>query len=188
MMILGISYLLSDGDLITITAAGFSDLGTGTFLGVSYAIWVGGAFIAACGFLLSRTIFGRYVFAAGGNPEAAWLSGVSVGRVRTAAFVLGGGAAGLAGVIVASRVSTGQADAGGLNLALDAVTGVVLGGTSIAGGEGAIWRTVLGVLLLALIGNGFNLLGIDPTYQRIVQGSIILAAVGVDAWAKDNRR
>lgn len=184
MMILGVAFVISDGNLVTVSDPGFSELGTGTLLGVSYAIWVGGLFVAACGFLLSRTVFGRFVFAAGGNPEAAWLSGVSVNRVRALAFTVGGGAAGLAGVIVASRVSTGQGDAGGLNFALDAVTGVVLGGTSILGGEGAIWRTVLGVLLLALIGNGFNLLGMDTTYQRIVQGSIILAAVSLDAWAK----
>ncbi|MBS1870265.1 MAG: ABC transporter permease [Actinobacteria bacterium] len=187
MMILGIGFVLTGGNLISVTEPGFTELGTGSFLGLDYTIWVAALFVGGCGFLLSRTLYGRYAFAVGGNPEAAWLSGVRVNRVRVIAFVLSGTSAALAGLLAASRVSTGQADAGGLNLALDAVTGVVLGGVSIAGGEGAIWRTGLGVLLLALIGNGFNLLGIDATYQRIVQGAIILAAVGVDAWARTAR-
>ncbi len=187
MMILGLAYALTDGDLITVTEPGFTDLGAGELLGVPYSVWVCAAFVAACGFLLSRTVYGRFVYAAGGNPEAARLSGVNVGAVRTIAYTLSGASAGIGGVLVTSRVATGQADAGGLNLALDAVTGIVLGGTSIAGGAGAIWRTVLGVLLLALLGNGFNLLGVSATYQQIVQGAIVLAAVGVDAWAKSSR-
>jgi ribose transport system permease protein len=93
---------------------------------------------------------------------------------------LSGLAAGLAGVLAASQVSTGQADVGA-SLSLSAVAAIVVGGTSIWGGEGAVWRTVLGVLLIALIGNGFTLLQVDPTYQQILQGLIILTAVGVDA-------
>jgi ribose transport system permease protein len=127
------------------------------------------------------------VYAVGGNAEAARLSGIRVGLVRGVTFALSGLAAGLAGVVVASRVSTGQADTGaGLELA--AIAAIVIGGTSILGGEGAIWRTVLGVVLITLIGNGFNLLNVDPTYQQIFQGVIILLAVGIDAWARRSRR
>ncbi len=187
MMILGVAEIISGGNLIAVADTGFSTLGTGKLLGVAYTIWVAVAVVAVCGFLLSRTVYGRFVYAVGGNPEAAWLSGVSVSRVRTIAFVLSGAAAGIAGVLAASRVSTGQADAGGLDVAFDAITGVFLGGISMAGGEGAVWRAVLGVLLLALIGNGFNLLGVDATYQRIVQGAIILAAVGASSWARTAR-
>lgn len=187
MMFLGVAEIVTGGNLISVTEPGFADLGTGTFLGVTYHVWIAAVVFALCGLLLARTVFGRFVYAAGGNQEAAWLSGVSVNRVRTIAFMISGAAAGVAGVLAASRVSTGQADAGGLDLAFDAITGVFLGGVSIAGGEGAIWRAVLGVLLLALIGNGFNLLGVDATYQRIVQGAIILAAVGVSSWAKTSR-
>jgi ribose transport system permease protein len=135
-------------------------------------------------FFLKFTRFGRRVYAVGGNPEAARLSGIRVNFVRASTFAISGAAAGLAGVIVTSRVATGQADSGGLNIALDAIAGIVIGGTSIAGGAGAIWRTVLGVLLLAMIGNGFNLLNVDSTYQRIFQGAIILFAVGIDAWSR----
>jgi ribose transport system permease protein len=123
------------------------------------------------------------VFAAGGNDDAARLSGVRVGLVRATTFALSGCAAGIAGLIVVSRSSTGQADVGA-GLELSAIAAIVVGGTSILGGEGAIWRTLLGVLLLAMIGNGFNLLHIDPVYQQVVQGGIILTAVGVDAWTR----
>jgi ribose transport system permease protein len=85
-------------------------------------------------------------------------------------------------VIVTSRVSTGDASTGTFPLAV--IAGIVIGGTSILGGQGAVWRSVLGILLLALIGNGFNLLGVNPIYQQILQGSIILTAVAVDAWAR----
>ena len=135
------------------------------------------------GFLLTRTTFGRYVYAVGANPAAARLSGVRVSRVRMVTFALSGLSAGLAGIIVSSRISTGQADAG-IGIEFSVIAAVVIGGTSIYGGEGAIWRTVLGVLFLAMIGNGFNLLNINPTYQQIIQGAVIVAAVGVDAWSR----
>lgn len=184
MMIVGLAYLLTRGDLISVSDPGFSTLGAGEWLGVSYAIWICVGVVVLCGVLLGRTVFGRFAYATGGNPEAARLSGINVTAVRTIAFTLSGACAALAGVIVASRVSTGQADAGGLTLAIDAVTGIVIGGTSILGGAGAIWRTVLGVLLLALLGNGFNLLGLNATDQQIVKGAIVLLAVAVDAWAR----
>ena len=98
-------------------------------------------------------------------------------------FGISGFAAGLAGLIASSRVSTGQADAGSL-IELTAIAAVVIGGTSIAGGEGAIWRTIVGILLLALIGNGFNMLRVEPFYQDIVKGAIIVVAVAMDAWSK----
>ncbi|MBS1870059.1 MAG: ABC transporter permease [Actinobacteria bacterium] len=137
-------------------------------------------------FVLARTTFGRYVYAVGGNAEAARLSGIRVNVVRGATFALSGLGAGLAGVIVASRVSSATADAGA-GLELTAIAAVVIGGTSIAGGEGAIWRTVVGVLFLALVGNGFNLLGVDPLYERVVTGALIVLAVSIDAWARRRR-
>jgi ribose transport system permease protein len=137
------------------------------------------AFFAFTAFLLARTTFGRYVYAVGGNPEAARLSGVRVGLVRGACFALSGLAAGIAGVLAASRTSSAQADLG-MGLELSAIAAAVVGGTSILGGEGAVWRGVMGVLTLAIIGNGFDLLGIDTTYQQLVQGILILLAVAVD--------
>jgi ribose transport system permease protein len=179
----GAAIAITGGLLILVEDESYSTLGRGGFLGVKYSIWCFAGVVVVTGVLLSRTTFGRYVYAAGGNAEAARLSGVRVNTVRAATFVISGCAAGLGGVIASSRVSTGQADAT-LGIELEAIAAIVIGGTSILGGAGAIWRTVLGVLLLAMIGNGFNLLHVNPTYQRIFQGLIILAAVAVDAWSR----
>ena len=176
----GLALAITGGALITVSATSFAKLGSDKFLGVRDGVWIFLLWALLMGFLLSFTRFGRYVRACGGNEEAARLSGVRVGLVRGATFVISGLSASLAGVLSASRVSTGQADVG-VGLELTAVAAVVVGGTSIRGGEGAVWRTMVGVLLLALISNGFNLLGIDPVYQQVVYGVIILVAVGVDA-------
>ena len=133
--------------------------------------------------VLSRTTFGRYVYATGGNAEAARLGGVRVDSIRVATFALSGAAAAFAGVLDASRVLSAQSSSGGF-LTFTVLAGIVVGGTSILGGEGAVWRTVVGCLFIALIGNGFNLLGLDPFYQQITLGVLLLLAVGVDAWSR----
>ena len=179
----GLALRITHGDLITVDFEGpFTKLGSNAIFGLKYSIWIWFLFSLAMGVLLARTVFGRYVYASGGNREAARLSGVPVGLVRSATYTLSGLAAGLAGVLSASRIGTGQADANnGVNIEFQAVAAIVVGGTSIWGGEGAIWRTVVGVLLLGVIGNGFTLLSIDPVYQNIVYGGIILIAAGIDA-------
>ena len=159
-----------------------ASLGQGTIFTLHYSVIVWAVFALVCGFLLWRTKFGRYIYASGGNAEAARLSGVRVNLIRGSTYAISGLSAGIAGVIVTSRVSTGDASTGTFPLAV--IAGIVIGGTSILGGQGAVWRSVLGILLLALIGNGFNLLGVNPIYQQILQGSIILTAVAVDAWAR----
>jgi ribose transport system permease protein len=186
-IIRGIALVITGGFLVSVTNRSFSTLGRGVaVLDVKWSIVIWLVFALACGFLLARTTFGRHVYAAGGNADAARLSGISVGVIRTITYAVSGMSAGLAGVIVTSRVSSSQADAG-TGIELSVIAAIVIGGTSIMGGEGAIWRSVLGVLLLALIGNGFNLLGVNPIYQQILQGAIILMAVAVDAWARRTR-
>jgi ribose transport system permease protein len=178
-VIRGAATLLTGGLLISVPDAAFATLGRDEILSVKVSIVVFAVVALVTSLLLTRTIFGRYVFATGGNAEAARLSGVRVDVVRTATFALSGLCAGLGGVIAASRVSTGQADTGtGLELAV--IAAIAIGGTSIMGGDGAIWRSVLGVLFVAMIANGFNILNIDPFYQSIAQGVIILFAVAVD--------
>ena len=125
----------------------------------------------------------RLLFGAGGNLSAARLSGVPVNRTLIGCYVLSGGVAALAGVIVAARSLSVSATTGS-NIIFDALAAILIGGNSAFGGEGAIWRTVVGVAILAVISNGFNLLGIDPLYQQIVSGTIILVAVGADAWTR----
>ena len=137
------------------------------------------------GLLLTRTTWGRYVFAAGGNAGGRTTLRHPCGTdPRIGVCTAHGTTAALAGIMAASQVGTAQAGNGtGLELAGIATT--VLGGTGgIFGGEGAIWRTVLGVLLLAMIGNGFDLLGLSATYQQIVEGALIVIAVVADAWAR----
>ena len=126
--------------------------------------------------------------ASGGNAEAARLAGVRVNRIKVLTFTVSGGAAALGGVIDVSRLLSAQAAGGGTTLAFTVLAGIVVGGTSIVGGEGSVWRTGIGVLFIALIGNGFNLLGVNPLYQQIVLGIILLIAVGLDSWARQRRR
>lgn len=182
----GIAILVTGGLIVTVTDPTFKILGTATLFGAKYTVYVFAIVIVITSFLLARTTLGRYFYAVGGNAEAANLSGIPVERVRTIAFIISGFCAGIAGVLAASRTSSAQPDLG-MDLALQAIAASVVGGTSIMGGQGAIWRAVLGVLILALIGNGFNLLGIDTIYQQIVQGLLIMLAVGLDQLLRRRR-
>lgn len=183
----GLGLIISNEALITVTKPSFQTFGSTEFLGVRLTTWIFIAFALAMGLLLQRTKFGRYIYACGGNEEAARLSGVRVGMVRIGVFALSGIASTLAGALFAARVGVGDSSVG-TALTLSAVAAIVVGGTSIWGGEGAIWRTIVGLFFLALIDNGFNLLGVDTKYQQIVQGTIILVAAGVDAYARRQRR
>lgn len=176
----GIAIYLSSGQLIAIKNPGLQWLGQGRFLGLTIPGVILILTIAISWIVLSRTTFGYHIFAVGGNAEAARLSGVRVRLVR------GGAMSGLAGVLAASRIGTGQADVG-TELPLVVISAVVVGGTSIYGGEGAIWRTALGVLLFAMIGNGFTLLGVNAQVQMVVQGMILLGAVGLDSYVRNRK-
>jgi ribose transport system permease protein len=180
LVIRGLAFVLTGGLLIQIEDPRFAFLGRGRFLDAKIPVYFFFGFALFVWFLLSRTTFGRYVYAIGGNEEAARLSGVRTSLVRTATFAISGLSAGIAGVIGASRIATGQANVG-TAITLSAIAAVVIGGTSIMGGEGAVWRTLFGVLLLQLISNGLNILNVPPFYQLIVQGSVILFAVALDA-------
>jgi ribose transport system permease protein len=183
----GVALVITNGSLIDVNASSFATIGTDKFLGVYWSTWILLAFTIACAVLLARTRFGRYVFAVGGNEEAARLSGLRVGLIRTATYTLSGAACGLAAMLYTSQVQTADPTVGA-TYPLAAIAAIVVGGTSLNGGEGAIWRTVVGVLLLGEISDGFNLLSINPLYQQIVQGAIILVAVGLDVWVKRGRR
>jgi ribose transport system permease protein len=175
----GLSTQLTGGNLITVTNPSFSSLGTGTFLGASIPTWcfVGTALIL--GFVLHATVYGRYLYAVGDNVDAAKLAGVRTGRTVWIAYALCGLAAGFAGVIIASQQATGQAQSAP-DLVFNVIAAVVVGGTSILGGAGAVWRTVVGVGLLALIGNGATLLNLSQTWFEIISGVIILGASALD--------
>jgi ribose transport system permease protein len=175
----GAAILVTGGMIVSVTDRSFRILGTRRLFEAKYSVYVYLAFVLITWFILTRTTLGRYIYAVGGNAEAARLSGIRVGLIRGATFVISGLSAGIAGVLAASRTSSAQPDLGA-GLELSAIAATVVGGTSILGGEGAIWRAVLGVLILAMIGNGFNLLDINTTYQQVVQGLLIMVAVGAD--------
>lgn len=176
----GVAIVISDGRLIPVRLDDFTWLGRDKFLGVFIAVYVFVAFALVLTFVLNRTTLGRKIFSVGGNEEAAILSGIRTDRIKIATFVIAGLAAGLAAAISVSRISMGQASAG-TGLELQAIAAVILGGTSIYGGVGAVWRSVAGVLLLALINNGFNILNADPFYRDLTTGLVILGAVGISA-------
>ena len=181
----GLASLATGGNLIIdYSRPGFGDLARMVFLSVNTSTWTMIGVVVALAVVLSRTTAGRYMYAAGSNAEAARLSGVRVHQIRLLTFVLSGGAAALGGVIDASRVLSAQASNGQTTLTFTVLAGIVVGGTSILGGDGAIWRTVVGVLFIALIGNGSDLLGVNPLYDQIALGVILLIAVGSDAWAR----
>lgn len=177
----GLALLITGGFFITVAnLPEFGVLGRGRLLGVHYATWTFILFALVVGFLLNRTTLGRYVFAVGGNEDAARLSGVRVNLVKISTFASSGFAAGLAGAVLVSRIGSGQPQAG-LGLELQAIAAIILGGTSIYGGVGAVWRSVAGVYLLALINNGFNILNVNPFYKDLTTGIIIVSAVALSA-------
>jgi ribose transport system permease protein len=179
----GLALVISDGFLVGVKDSAYGDIALTKFLGLTIPVWLMIAFVLACVVLMNRTALGRYIYAVGGNEEAARLSGIRVGTVKATAYMLSGFAAGLAAVILTSRnLSAGASE--NASMTYDVWAAILVGGNSLSGGEGAIWRTVVGLMLIALLRNGFNLLGVDPLYQQIITGLIILAAVGLDVLAR----
>lgn len=184
-VVVGVAALLTSGNSITLyQRPGYSDLAQSHFLSMTSASWIAVAVVVLLGLTLWATTYGRYIYAIGGNPNAARLAGVRVIPVRVSTFMISGCAAALAGLIDSSRVLSAQSSSGGDSLTFTVIAGIVVGGTSILGGQGAVWRTVLGVLFLALIGNGYALLGLNPLYQQVTLGALILIAVGAEGFGR----
>lgn len=179
----GIAILITGGTLIPVRMDAFTWLGRGRIGPVYIAVLVLIAFGVILTVLLNGTTFGRKVFAVGGNEEAAILSGIRTQWIKILGFTINGFAAGLASAIAVSRISLGQATAG-TGMELQAIAAVIIGGTSIYGGEGAVWRSIAGVIMLALINNGFNILNADPFYKDLTTGLVIVAAVAISASGK----
>ena len=181
----GAATAITGGGFTYIDDQNFGRLSTKIF-GISVPIIIFALFALACMFLLNKTIFGRHLLAAGDNKEAAALSGVSVQMTLARAYVLSGIGSGLAGVVVASRsLAVGSTAGGGNSVLFAALAAILVGGVSMLGGEGAIWRILAGVLILAFVTNGFNLNGVDPLYQQMMSGALILLAVAADVWIRE---
>ena len=185
----GIAEIATGGNIISLFGKpAFGDLAQTDFLGVKTSIWVMLVPVLGLGLLLSRARAGRYVYAVGGIAHAARLAGVRVDAIRIMTFVLSGTTAGLAGVIDTSRVLSASASTQDTNtLAFTVLAGIVVGGTSILGGDGAVWRTIVGILFIALIGNGYILLGLNALYQQITLGVLLIGAVSLDVWTRRRR-
>jgi ribose transport system permease protein len=185
-VVAGIASLVTAGNLVLVSNQSAGDISKTQFLTVNMSTWVMVIVVVILGLVLARSTYGRYVYAAGGNAEAARFAGVRVNWVRVIAFMLSGAAAALGGILDSARVLEGNST-NNTTLTFTVVAGIVVGGTSILGGEGAVWRTVIGVLLIALIGNGYGLLSLNPLYEQITLGAIMLLAVGLDAWSRQVR-
>lgn len=175
----GIAFISCDGRPIVDLDKRFLELGQGSLGFIPYPV-IGMVIVAiVSAVLLYLTKFGRYVFAIGGNAEAARVSGINSGRIITLVYTFNGLLAGLAGVMLASRINSGQPQAG-VGYELDAIAAVVVGGTSLVGGVGSIVGTLIGALIIGVINNSLNLLGVSQYYQLIVKGLVIALAVIID--------
>ena len=171
------------GLLITPSSSVFTFIGQNRVAGVQYPVIIFALVAIVLQLVLAFTVFGRHLYGVGGNREAARLSGLKVDRTVIITFVITGAACGLAGLIDASTTGSGSSDLSGLGgqLALLAIAGVALGGTSIFGGIGSVWRTVVGVLILGMITNGFDLLAVPDYWQDVVRGILIICAVAISS-------
>ncbi|OOE59004.1 ribose ABC transporter permease [Salinivibrio kushneri] len=179
----GVTMVYTDGRPIsagfTETADAFAWFGTGYLLGIPVPVWLMAIVFIGAWYLLNHTRFGRYIYALGGNESAARLSGINVDRIKIGVYSLCGMLAALAGIIVTSRLSSGQPTAG-TGYELDAIAAVVLGGTSLMGGKGKIMGTLIGALIIGFLNNALNLLDVSSYYQMIAKAVVILLAVLVD--------
>lgn len=180
----GIAFIVARGESIYDVPESFVWLGRGVFaLGIPNAVVLMGAVYAVAHWLMRRSVGGRRIYAVGGNAEAARLSGVPVARVLLTVYVLCGLMAGVGGVVTASQLKAG-APTYGVMYELYVIAAVVVGGTSLSGGEGRVLGTLVGAFLIAVIRNGMNLVGVESYTQKVVLGSVILAAVLLDQWRR----
>jgi len=175
----GLTLVYTDGRPITGLPDPFLFLGNGTLLGIPVPVMVMLSFLLLTHLLLQNTALGRYLYAIGGNEEAARLSGVPVARIKVFAYAYSGLAAGLAALVLTGRLNSAQPTAG-TGFELDAIAAAVVGGTSLAGGRGTAWGTFLGALIIGVLNNGMNLLNVSSFYQLIAKGAVIVLALLVD--------
>ncbi len=176
----GLAYVLTNAFPIPITNDSFVFLGSGDIQGVPFPAIVFLVTMGLFGFISTRTVYGRSVYAVGGNAEATRLSGIPVNRVRIIIFATTGFLAAMSGVLLTARLNSGYAGVG-VGWEFDVISAVIIGGTSLFGGEGSILGTLLGVLFIGLLGNGMVLLGVNPYMQDVARGVVILLAVLLSA-------
>lgn len=179
----GLALIISNGLPVHDIPQSFSYLGEGTLLRVPFVLWILLLCALAMHVLLEHTRLGRYAFAIGSNPDAAFYAGVPVSFHTIAVYGIAGLLTGLAGMIEASRLMTGQ-PTGGQGYELQAIAAVVIGGGSLRGGEGSVLGTLIGAFIMGLLSNGSDLLGTNPYWQQVIIGAVIILAVSFDELRK----
>lgn len=175
----GLTYIYCDGKPISKLPAEFLVIGKGSILGLPIPTIVLFAVFIIFSVMLSKFKLGRYIYAVGGNPQAAMVSGINVKKVLLLVYMFSGMCCGVAAVVLTARVSAGLATAGD-GYELNAIAATVIGGTSLSGGTGKLWGTLLGALLLGMVNTGLDLLNVTSYYQQVVRGLIILGAILID--------
>jgi ribose transport system permease protein len=181
----GLTMLWTGGFPITDLGPEFGFIGTGYWLGVPMPVWISGALVAIFVVVTRRTRFGRYLYAVGGNERAATLSGLNVNRVKSFVYLLSGGLAAVGGLMETARADAATPNAG-IGDELDSIAAVVIGGTSLSGGRGSIFGTVLGCLIIGVLNNGLVLLNVSPYWQLVIKGYVILLAVAIDRTSRSS--
>ena len=179
----GSMLMLTGGYPITETFPSLDFIGNGYILGLPVPVIIFVVVVIIAYIVLTRTKFGRHVYSVGGNEVASKLNGINVDAYKIKVFIINAVLAGLAGVVLIGRMGTASPSAGD-GYDMDAIASVVIGGASVSGGSGSPLKTVVGVLMMSVINNSFNLLGIDMYFQYIFKGLIILIAVGIDSYSK----
>jgi ribose/xylose/arabinose/galactoside ABC-type transport system permease subunit len=176
----GLALLVSGGTPVYSFPPSYTSLGTERLFGIPLLALIAFGLFAVMAFMMRFTPLGLYIYAVGGNPRAAKISGLNVPAVRMLAFAISGACCGLAGVLLASRTGGGE-PAAGFAYELEAIAAVILGGAALSGGEGRLWRSLMGILMLAALGNGLNIVGIHPHWKGVAIGAILVIAASLDA-------
>ena len=175
----GFAFIITEGAPVRVMDASFNFIGAGFVGDIPIPVIYLAIFILICYLIMNKSKLGRHIYAVGGNPEAARFSGINVKKVKFFAYTFSGFMAGFAGIVLSSRMFSGQPLAG-TGAELDAIAAVVLGGTSMSGGIGRIGGTVIGALIIGVLNNGLNLMGVSTFWQDVIKGIVILAAVYAD--------
>jgi ribose transport system permease protein len=182
-LVRGYTLVFTDGKPISagssVNAAAFSNIGAGYFLGIPLPIYIMISVFGLAYYILRHTRTGRYVYSLGCNEEATIYSGINTDRIKILVYTISGFLAALAGIIITARLSSAQPQAG-TGYELDAIAAVVLGGTSLAGGVGGIFGTIIGALIIGVLNNSLNLMDVSSYYQLLLKGLVILVAVLLD--------
>jgi inositol transport system permease protein len=181
----GLALIFSKGRPVSNLSDSFNFIGGGSVWGIPVPILLLGIIFMICLLLLKKTTIGRYIYAIGGNEQAAKASGIEVNKVKIFVYTLSGALAALAGIILASRITTGQPNIG-IGFELSAIAAAVIGGTSTSGGIGSITGTLIGALLIGVISNSLDLLNVTSYYQQVIMGAIIIGAVSLDRLTKSD--